>query len=135
MRRFPNHAITKALVALIRTESEQQLTITDHVDDDVQLPYIVVGDINTSETDAKDEKISTSIVQIDIYSDYMGRQELDSIAEDITDILYDDDTVIDMAADGFRVIDGRIRSFETYEEAQYGYIGTITLEMVIQDLR
>ncbi len=133
MRRFPNHAITKALVALISTNSD--IPITDHVDDDVALPYVVVGDINTSETDAKDEKISTSIVQIDIYSDYMGRSELDGIAEDITDVLYDDNTVIDMSADGFQVIDGRIRSFETYEEEQYGYIGTITLEMVIQDLR
>ncbi len=133
MRRFPNHAITKALVALISDNSE--IPITDHVDDDIALPYVVVGDINTSETDAKDEKISTSIVQIDIYSDYMGRSELDGIAEDITDILYDDNTVIDMSADDFQVIDGRIRSFETYEEEQYGYIGTITMEMVIQDLR
>ena len=133
MRRFPNHAITKALIALIRDHTD--ITITDHVDEDVSLPYVVVGDINTNETDAKDEKVSTSIVQIDIYSEYMGRQELDGIAESIADILYNDNTVIDMTADGFQVVDGRIQSFETYEEAQYGYIGTITLEMTIQDLR
>ena len=80
-------------------------------------------------------RIVRSIVQIDIYSEYMGRQELDGIAESIADILYNDNTVIDMTADGFQVVDGRIQSFETYEEAQYGYIGTITLEMTIQDLR
>lgn len=133
MRRFPNHAITKALITLIGASTN--ITITDHVDDDVALPYVVVGDINTNETDAKDEKVSTSIVQIDIYSDYMGRKELDAIAETIADTLYDDNTVIDMTADGFQVVDGRIQSFETYEEDQYGYVGTITLEMVIQDLR
>lgn len=133
MRRFPNHAITKALVALISDNSE--IPITDHVDDQIELPYIVVGDINTNETDTKDETISTSIVQIDIYSDYMGRQELDSIAESVADILYDENTVIDMSADGFQVVDGRIQSYETYEEEQYGYIGTITLEMIVQDLR
>ena len=133
MRRFPNHAITKALVALIKDFSE--ISVTDHVDEDISLPYVVVGDINTNETDAKNEKISTSIVQIDIYSEYMGRSELDSIAESLADILYDEDTVIDMSDDGFHVINGRIQSFETYEEAQYGYVGTITLEMTIQDLR
>ncbi len=133
MRRFPNHAITKALVALISAHSD--ISITDHVDEDVSLPYVVVGDINTNETDSKDEKVSTSIVQIDIYSEYMGRQELDTIAEDIADILYDDNTVIDMTEDGFQVINGRIQSYETYEEAQYGYVGTITLEITIQDLR
>lgn len=133
MRRFPNHAITKALVKLISDNTN--ITITDHVDDSVILPYVVVGDINTNETDAKDEKVSTSLVQIDIFSDYMGRKELDTIAETIADTLYDDDTVIDMTDDGFQVVDGRIQSFETYEEDQYGYIGTITLEMVIQDLR
>ena len=133
MRRFPNHAITKALVALISNNSD--ISITDHVDEDVALPYVVVGDINTNETDTKDETVSTSIVQIDIYSDYMGRQELDAIAEDIADILYDNNTVIDMSADGFQVVDGRIQSFETYQEEQYGYIGTITLEIIIQDLR
>ena len=133
MRRFPNHAITKALVALIRDNSD--ISITDHVDEDIALPYVVVGDINTNETDTKDETVSTSIVQIDIYSEYMGRSELDSIAESIADILYDKDTVIDMSDDGFQVINGRIQSFETYEEAQYGYVGTITLEMTIQDLR
>ena len=133
MRRFPNHAITKALVALISDNSE--VPITDHVDDQIELPYIVVGDINTNETDTKDETISTSIVQIDIFSDYMGRQELDSIAESVADILYDENTVIDMSADGFQVVDGRIQSYETYEEEQFGYIGTITLEMIIQDVR
>ena len=133
MRRFPNHAITKALVALISANSD--ISITDHVDEDISLPYVVVGDINTNETDSKDEKVSTSIVQIDINSEYMGRQELDTIAESIADILYDDDTVIDMTVDGFQVINGRIQSYETYEEAQYGYVGTITLEMTIQDLR
>ena len=70
MRRFPNHAITKALVALISDNSD--ISITDHVDEDVALPYVVVGDINTNETDTKDETVSTSIVQIDIYSEYMG---------------------------------------------------------------
>lgn len=133
MRRFPNHAITKALVALISNNSD--ISITDHVDEDISLPYVVVGDINTNETDTKDERVSTSIVQIDIYSEYMGRQELDSIAEHIADILYNDNTAIDMSDDGFQVVDGRIQSFETYEEAQYGYVGTITLEMTIQDLR
>ena len=133
MRRFPNHAITKALVALISDNSN--ISITDHVDESVSLPYVVVGDINTNETDAKDEKVSTSIVQIDIYSEYMGRYELDSIAESIADILYDENTVIDMTCDGFQIIDGRVQSYETYEEAQYGYVGTITLEVTIQDLR
>ncbi len=132
MRRFPNHAITTALVKLISENS--QIRITDHVDADIELPYAVVGDINTSDSETKDERITNSSIQVDIYSDYMGRKEIDTIAEEIAKILQSEETCIDLTKDGFQCVGGDIESFETYEEDAFGYIGTITMHLIIQDL-
>ena len=40
-----------------------------------------------------------------------------------------------MAADDWVVVDGGIESYETYEEDLYGYGGTLTIKVTVQDIR
>ena len=41
----------------------------------------------------------------------------------------------DMSADDWVVVDGGIESYETYEEDLYGYGGTLTIKVTVQDIR
>ena len=42
---------------------------------------------------------------------------------------------LDMGADDWVVVDGGIESYETYEEDLYGYGGTLTIKVTVQDIR
>ena len=133
MRRLPNNALSKALYALL--SNNISVPVTDHVDDNVGLPYVVIGNVTSNETKVKSEKILRCAVDLHIFSEYRGKSEVDRIGEDICDLLYAQDTIIDMSADDWVVVDGGIESYETYEEDLYGYGGTLTIKVTVQDIR
>lgn len=132
MRRLPNNALASAIYQLLSSHI-QNIPITDHVDDSAGLPYIVIGNVTSNETKEKAERILRCAIELHIFSDYRGKAEVDSIGETICDILMDDSTVIDMAEDHWDVVDGGIESYETYEEDMYGYGGTLTIKVTVQD--
>lgn len=134
MNRLPNHAIAKAIVRLLRAHLAE-IPITDSLDDNVGLPYIVVGDVTTAEDRVKSGRIMESKVQLHIYSDYQGKAEVDAIGEKVCGIFNAPDTAFDMTEDHFRVVNGNIESYETYEEDIYGYDGMMTLALTVQDLK
>jgi hypothetical protein len=90
--------------------------------------------VTSNETREKAGKVLRCTLELHIFSDYRGKAEVDSIGETICDILNDDSTIIDMAADHWEVVDGGIDSYETYEEDMYGYGGTLTIKVTVQDI-
>lgn len=134
MRRLPNNALSSAIYRLLKSRI-QDVPITDHVDDSVGLPYIVIGNVTSNETKVKSEKILRCAIELHIFSEYRGKAEVDNIGEAICDVLMDDSTVIDMADDQWVVVDGGIESYETYEEDMYGYGGTLTIKVTVQDTK
>ena len=133
MRRLPNNALASAIYRLLSAHI-QNTPITDHVDDSIALPYIVIGNVTSNETREKAGKVLRCTLELHIFSDYRGKAEVDSIGETICDILNDDSTIIDMAADHWEVVDGGIDSYETYEEDMYCYGGTLTIKVTVQDI-
>lgn len=133
MKRFPNNALSSALYTLL--SNTLTVPVTDHVDNEVGLPYVVIGNVTSSETRVKSEKILRCAVELHIFSEYRGKAEVDRIGEAICDTLMDDSTTIDMEADHWVVVDGGIESYETYEEDLYGYGGTLTIKVTVQDIR
>lgn len=133
MRRLPNNALASAIYRLLSAHI-QNTPITDHVDDSITLPYIVIGNVTSNETREKAGKVLRCTLELHIFSDYRGKAEVDSIGETICDILNDDSTIIDMAADHWEVVDGGIDGYETYEEDMYGYGGTLTIKVTVQDI-
>ena len=91
--------------------------------------------MTSNETKVKSEKILRCAVDLHIFSEYRGKAEVDRIGEDICDLLQAQDTTIDMGADDWVVVDGGIESYETYEEDLYGYGGTLTIKVTVQDIR
>ena len=131
MKRFPNNALSSALYTLL--SNTLTVPVTDHVDNEVGLPYVVIGNVTSSETRVKSEKILRCAVELHIFSEYRGKAEVDRIGEAICDTLMDESTTIDMAADHWVVVDGGIESYETYEEDMYGYGATLTIMVTVQD--
>ena len=87
MKRFPNNALSKALYALL--SNNISVPVTDHVDNKVGLPYVVIGNVTSSETRVKSEKILRCAVELHIFSEYRGKAEVDRIGEAICDPLMD----------------------------------------------
>ena len=131
MKRFPNNALSSALYTLL--SNTLTVPVTDHVDNEVGLPYVVIGNVTSSETRVKSEKILRCAVELHVFSEYRGKAEVDRIGEAICDTLMDDSTTIDMEADHWVVVDGGIESYETYEEDMYGYGATLTIRVTVQD--
>jgi len=131
VKRFPNNALSSALYTLL--SNTLTVPVTDHVDNEVGLPYVVIGNVTSSETRVKSEKILRCAVELHIFSEYRGKAEVDRIGEAICDTLMDDSTTIDMEADHWVVVDGGIESYETYEEDMYGYGATLTIRVTVQD--
>ncbi len=132
MKRLPNNALSSALYQLL--SNALTVPVTDHVDDEVGLPYVVIGNCTSNETQTKSERLLRCAIDLHIFSEYRGKAEVDRIGESICDCLNSDATVIDMAADGWVIVDGEVDTYETYEEDMYGYGGTLRIKVTVQDI-
>lgn len=131
MKRIPNIAITRALVTLLKDHLD--VPVTDHLDDSSPLPYISIGAFSCEDDRTKVDDILHCSITLHIWSEYAGKAQVNSIAEQIISVLNDYD--IDVSSDGFLIFDGKISQYEAYEENQYGYNGIITLDMSVQNLK
>lgn len=132
MKRLPNNALASAIYRLL-TAHITDVPITDHVDDDVGLPYVVIGNVTSNEPKEKAQKVLHCAIELHIFSEYRGKAQVDRIGERICDVLNDPNTVIDMSADHWEIVDGGIDTYETYDEDLYGYGGTLTVKVTVQD--
>jgi hypothetical protein len=132
MIRIPNHALAVALVALLRG-GITDINVTDHIDESVDLPYISIGNVTTSDDQDKGERIMICRAQLHIWSTYAGKAQVDQIAERIAAV-FNSDVPLDLTSNNFTAVGGRIESYDTYEEDMYGYNGVINLIIYVQDI-
>lgn len=132
MIRIPNHALAVALVSLLRG-GITDIDVTDHIDESVDLPYISIGNVTTSDDQDKGERIMVCHAQLHIWSTYAGKAQVDQIAERIAAV-FNSDVPLDLTANKFAAVGGRIESYDTYEEDMYGYNGVINLIIYVQDI-
>ena len=141
MKRLPNNAIHKALVAFLREHTG--LAVYDYVPQEAVLPFITLGTMTVQDKSTKTEDMTHLSAHIHIYSSYKGRYEINSLAEKLINLFGMEQ--LDLTGDEFYVsaqgVDDEfyvsaqgVDFYETYPEDETGYSGVITLEVLIQNI-
>lgn len=134
MRRIPHNALLKALYTRLSAVSGGAYVIGcamyDDVPDTATVPYATFGDFTCNQSNTKDVDMSEVTININIYSDYAGRKEVNTIANNILNQL-EEKLVLD---DNFRVVSLEVNFFEAYTEDMEGYNGVITLTILVQNM-
>lgn len=127
MRRIPMTALQTGLFNLL--SAGQTTPVYDDVPEDAALPYITIGAFTCKRLPDKTSDIWDASIQIHIWSDYSGKAEINSVANDITTVL--SSAAID--AEGFAVISQDVDFFEAFPEGEFGYHGVLTIVVNIQN--
>ena len=130
MKRLPNKAIHKALVAFLREHTG--LVVYDYVPQEAVLPFITLGTMTVQDKSTKTEDMTHLSAHIHIYSNYKGRYEINSLAEKLINLF--GSIQLDLSPDEFYVSAQGVDFYETYPEDEMGYSGVITLEVLIQNI-
>lgn len=136
MKRIPHNAVLKALYTRLSATSGTGNTpligckIYDDVPEEAVVPYATFGDFSCNDSGTKSDDITEITINVNIYSDYAGRKELNTIANAILDQVYGSQLTLD---DGFSVVDCNASFYEAFTEDMEGYNGVITLTMLIQN--
>lgn len=132
MQRLPNNALGKALFTLLN-EKLPGITVYDFVPEEAAVPYVTIGTMVTNDISSKAETAYKVAIQINIWSEYRGKYEINKIAERIMALLCSNEGYIDVTADGFTAYQNTIDMYEAYPEDAYGYNGVISLEVRVKD--
>lgn len=84
MKRLPNNAVHKALVAFLRNHTG--LAVYDYVPQEAVLPFITLGTMTVQDKSTKIEDITHLSAHIHIYSNYKGRYEINTLAEKLINL-------------------------------------------------
>lgn len=132
MQRLPNNALGKALFKLLK-EKLPDVTVYDFVPEEAAVPYVTIGTMVTNDISSKAETAYKVTIQINIWSEYRGKYEINKIAERIMGLLCSMDGYIDVTQDGFMAYQNTVDMYEAYPEDADGYNGVISLEIRIKD--
>lgn len=127
MRRIPMTALQTGLFDLL--SGGQTTPVYDDVPTDAALPYITIGAFTCKRLPDKTSDIWDASIQIHIWSDYNGKAEINSVANDITTVL----SSAAINAEGFTVISQDVDFFEAFPEGEFGYHGVLTIVVTIQN--
>ena len=130
IRRIPMNALQKGVFLLLSTK--QTTPIYDDVPEDAVFPFITLGAFTDKQTGNKTADIHDISLQIHVWSEYEGKQEVNEIANDITAVLTS--WPLDLSADGFNVMSQDVDFFEAFPEEAAGYHGVLTFVAKIQNL-
>lgn len=131
MRRIPLNALQKALIIYLK--ENETVPVYDYVPETAKPPFITLGAFNCKEAGTKYEDIVEVTLQLNIWSTYKGKFEINSIANRVIVLLQTKQ--IDLSADDFVAISQQVDFFEAYPEEETGYNGVISLVMIIQNLK
>ena len=135
MLRLPNNALQKALIKLLSEKLDKNtVAVYDFVPYEAMPPYITLGAIVVNDMGTKTEDCCKVNLQINIWSEYEGRYEINRIAENIISILCSQDGYMDLTADGFVMESAKIDQYEAYPEDGNGYNGVIAYEVQLRNL-
>lgn len=133
MRRLPNNALQKALVKLL-ADKLPDVTVYDFVPEAAQIPYVTLGACVTNDISTKTDNLYKVDVQINIWSEYRGKYEINNIAERIARLLTSADGYIDASADNFAVYCQRVNQYEAFPEDGEGYSGVLSLDIYVRNM-
>lgn len=131
MKRLPNNAVHKALIRFLKRYKE--FKVYDYVPENVSLPFVTLGNINSENKSTKDKDIVHMSVQIHIWSTYKGRYEINAIAEKIINDLVS--IQLDLSEEDFYSNAQGVEFYESYPEEDNGYNGVINFELLVQNTR
>lgn len=129
--RIPMNALQKALFLLLT--QYQTTPVYDDVPPDAALPYISFGNLTCKPNGTKDVDKSDVTQQLDIWSEYAGKKEVNGIAEGVIAVLANHP--LDLSADQFVVTGGSIDFFEAFPEEDGGFHGVLTIAVKIQNIK
>lgn len=125
MKRIPLNVLTKELYELLT--ANLTVPVYDDVPYDAVLPYVTFGLFTCKTAGTKVNDISDVTINIDIWSDYQGKSEVNTIAHDVIGLLNQlDSTTVDLSSDNFAFLAGEVDFFEAFAEDGNGYHGVIT---------
>jgi len=131
MRRIPFNALQTGVYSLL--SSGQTTPVYDDVPPEAKPPFITFGAFTCKQNGAKNTDISDVSLQLHIWSEYYGKSEVNTIADEVATVLAS--RTIDLSADNFKVIEQYVDFFEAFAEDEGGYHGVITLVCKIQNLK
>lgn len=130
MKRIPLNVLSAALYR--RLSEHQDVPVYDDVPADAAAPYITFGLFTCKEAGTKTNDICDVTVNIDVWSEYAGKKEVNQIANDIITLIQSAD--LDLSADQFAFLGSEVDFFEAFPEDTAGYHGVITIIFKIQNM-
>ena len=129
--RIPLVVFQAAMYSLL-TDHGQEVPVHDDVPPGAQAPYITLGGFTCKQNGAKGVSSWDISQQIHIWSEYQGKKEVNSIADDISSLLTS--YKLNLATAHFNVLSQDVDFFEAFEEETEGYHGVLTFIARVQDL-
>lgn len=131
MKRIPLDILSKKSFELL--SQNQSVPVYDDVPQDASLPYITLGAFTCKDNGTKVNDITDATINIDIWSEYQGKREVNTIANTVIALL--NSTKLDLSEDDFAYIRGSVDFFEAYPEDAGGYHGVITYLVKTQNTK
>lgn len=130
MKRIPLNALSRAVFK--RLTECLDMPVYDDIRADAQLPYISFGTFTCKDIGTKVNDLTEVSIGLDVWSDYQGRKEVNSITNDIITVM--EAAPFGTIEDGYQVISCMVDYFEAYNEDDYGYHATVTFIFKIQNM-
>ncbi len=99
---------------------------------DVIYPCVSFGSYRCEPDGAKNAVIFNVTLNLEIWSEYEGKKEINEIADDLAAVYTA--WTLDLSTEGFQVIDQGIEALEAFPEDEHGYHGTLAVTAKIQYL-
>lgn len=131
IKRIPNNALQKALIALFK--AKLPVPVYDFVNETAKLPYVSLGAFTCRDISTKTDDTSRVTLQVNIFSSYRGKYEINAIAEQITDVLTSEQ--VDLSSDDFYITMQAVNMYEAFPEDENSYSGVVSFECEIQNMR
>ena len=136
MLRLPNNAIQKALYQKLKAyEKEIGAPTYDFVPDNASLPFITLGSTITEDIGNKTQDDTKIEIQINIWSEYKGKYQINNIAERIINLITSEEGYLDCTVDGFQVYRQKVTTYEAYPEDATGYNAVINFVVWANNMR
>ncbi len=105
IRRIPINALQKGIYSIL---SQYQTTdVYDGVPENAAMPYILISDYEYEVQGAKTTDITEITFELEVWTDYGGKAEVNSISEEIATVLTA--WPIDLSEDNFKVLSQTVR--------------------------
>ncbi|TWH49595.1 DUF3168 domain-containing protein [Sporomusa sp. KB1] len=105
-RRVPINPLQTAIYNLLK--EKQTTPVYDKLPKKQSFPYILISDYEYTLSGAKDTDICDITFELEIWTDYQGKTEVNEIVEDITYVLTAGK--IDLSASGYKLIEKDAKS-------------------------